>query len=178
MLSKTELRNTLLERRNALDEAERQKATALFVKRALSYLEDKTFQTIAGYSPIHGEIDVRALLEALRKIGKTVLLPRTPEHPAPLVFHEYHIDLLETGKYHIEQPTADCRVFEPEFILVPLLAFDDAGYRLGYGGGYYDRTLSNMASPPITVGCAYAFQKVEALPCEPHDIRLDKIISV
>lgn len=167
----------MLVKRAALPKPLRVQAAKEFTVKALSYLEGKNFQTIAGYYPFKSELDVLPLLETLREQGKAILLPRTPSKPAPLTFHLYNESNLETGKYGIKQPAADSSSHSPDVILVPLLAFDKNYNRLGYGGGYYDRTLANLSPAPITIGCAYHFQQIETLTAEPHDRKLDIIIS-
>jgi len=176
MLDKTILRQTMLQKRQQLTSQERESAATAWTKTALEFLSIQNYQTIAGYMPIRGELNVLPLLEALREAGKTILLPRTPETPAALTFHEYHEEQLESGLYDIQQPTANCTIHTPDIILVPLTAFDEKGNRLGYGGGYYDRTLAEFNG--ISIGCAYDFQRVDSLLVEAHDKPLDSVIAL
>ena len=168
----------MLKRRQALSLLDQEAYAKAWTVKALEFLTTQNYQTIAGYMPIQGELDVLALLEALRDSGKTILLPRTPEIPDALTFHEYHTDQLKSGLYGIQQPLSHCPQHCPDIILVPLVAFDEARNRLGYGGGYYDRTLTAIAPPPLTLGCAYDFQKVDMLPTEAHDRQLDRVIAL
>ena len=177
-LDKPSLRQELLHQREQLSEASRAEYAQSWSKKLMALLQEKPFQTIAGYNPIRGELDVLPALEALRDQGKIVLLPRTPEEPGPLSFHAYEADKLETGKYGILQPLAESPVHLPDILLVPLVACTADGHRLGYGGGYYDRTLASLSPRSFTIGCAYEFQLVESFPAQPHDMQLDTILTV
>ena len=130
---------------------------------------------VAGYWPVGDEIDVRPLLLALLGRGNRVVLPETPPRGQPLVFRVWR-----PGTAMIPERFGTARPDGPEAIpdalLVPLLAFDAGCRRLGYGGGYYDRTIAAM--PGIrTIGCAYARQEVDAVPVLPHDAPLDAVAT-
>lgn len=178
MMDKSVLRKSMLAERAKLTSQQQAQAAEAFTMKALAFLADKHYQTIAGYYPFRNELNILPLLEILRLKGKTILLPRTPTTPAPLTFHRYHDDILEEGKYSIRQPNADSPVESPDILLVPLVAFDTDYHRLGYGGGYYDRTLASLSPRLLTIGCAYNFQQVDTLQPEAHDEKLDKVISV
>ena len=131
--------------------------------------------TVAGYWPMGTEIDVRPLLLALLHRGHDVLLPETPPRGQPLLFRRWRPEtpmLLERfGTHRPDGPVAI-----PTLLLVPLLAFDANCNRLGYGGGYYDRTIGSL--PGIrTLGCAYASQQVDEVPVLPHDAPLDAVAT-
>jgi 5-formyltetrahydrofolate cyclo-ligase len=129
---------------------------------------------IAGYWPLTGEIDIRPLLLALAKTH-TVTLPQTPPRGQPLIFRQWHPgDTLTQGRLKTQHPQGE--ILTPNFILIPLLAFDTEGNRLGYGGGYYDRTLAAHPNA-YRLGCAFAAQATETLPTEPHDIKLQAIAT-
>ncbi len=138
---------------------------------------------VAGYIAMRGELDITLIFDKLRKYQKMTCLPVVDEKDAPLLFREWHKGQpLTQGTLGVKEPAAEAETCNPRIILVPLLAFDPAGYRLGYGGGYYDRTIAALRSadpsnPPLTIGVAYDFQEVDALPIEPHDIRLDGILT-
>jgi 5-formyltetrahydrofolate cyclo-ligase len=137
-------------------------------------------QTIAGYWPINDEADVRPLLETLAEHGCPVALPVVVAKDEALAFRlwwpEMRLDVGPLGTLH---PTPDSPLVTPDLLLVPLLAFDQHGGRLGYGGGYYDRTLYALRAdrPTRAVGIAYAAQEVPKLPHQPHDQRLDWIVT-
>lgn len=135
---------------------------------------------VAGYWPMRGEIDVLPVLSVLAERGQVTALPVVINRKAPLVFRRWAPgEVLEDGLYGTRHPPAEAGEVRPVCLLVPLLAFDRQGVRLGYGGGFYDRTLAALraAGPVVAVGVAYAGQEVDALPAEPHDERLDWVIT-
>lgn len=130
---------------------------------------------VAGFWPLVGEIDIRPLLLALLGRGHCVALPETPPRGRPLGFRRWR-----PGTAMIQERFGTLRpagaVVVPDLLLVPLLAFDAGCNRLGYGGGYYDRTIA--ALPGVrTIGCAYAVQQVDAVPVLPHDAPLDAVAT-
>lgn len=135
---------------------------------------------VAGYWPIGDELDVRPLLGALAECGVTIALPVVVEPRRPLDFRAWKPgDLLEAGAHGTYHPYADAPLVAPDLLLVPLLAFDDDGYRLGYGGGYYDRTIQALRArrPVITVGVGYAAQRMETVPHDDNDQVLDYTVT-
>ena len=132
---------------------------------------------VSGYWPMRDEFDVRPLLAALHERGHPCALPVVMGRGLPLVFRAWKPgDALVEAAFGTRVPPDDATVVTPELLLVPLLAFDDRGYRLGYGGGFYDRSLARLKSP-IAVGCAYDAQRVDDLPIDDHDRRLDWIVT-
>jgi len=130
---------------------------------------------IAGFWPLRDEIDIRPLLLALIGRGHPVLLPETPPRGHPLTFRRWR-----PGTPMVSERFGTCRPDAPhgvpDLLLVPLLAFDRRCNRLGYGGGYYDRTIA--ALPGVrTIGCAYAAQRVDDVPVLPHDAPLDAVAT-
>jgi 5-formyltetrahydrofolate cyclo-ligase len=130
---------------------------------------------VAGFYPIGRELDLTPLLHQLRQAGYRVALPYTPPLGAPLNFHRWHEedDLVPErfGTMRSNGPEVD-----PAILLVPLLAFDRRGHRLGYGGGYYDRTIA--ARPGVcTIGCAYAALELAEVPAGATDQVLDAIAT-
>lgn len=132
--------------------------------------------TIGGYHAHYDEADPALLLARLVELGCAVALPRVTATDAPLEFH--HVPdgaVLEPGSFGIPEPLAHWPRAVPDVLLVPLLAFDRHGHRLGYGGGFYDRTLAALKVPAI--GIAYAGQEVSSLPAEAHDMALSFILT-
>jgi 5-formyltetrahydrofolate cyclo-ligase len=176
--AKALLRITLREQRKTLavetpDAGER--AAALFPTAHIAGLV-----AAAGYRPRGGEIDPRPLMARLAGAGVTLALPAALERDAPLVFRAYAAgDRLEPDAYNIAAPTAEAHVVRPDLVITPLLAFDRGGGRLGQGGGHYDRTLAALRAegPLFVLGLAYAGQAVAQVPAEPHDQRLDAILT-
>jgi len=137
-------------------------------------------QAVSGYAAFNSEIDPIRLIETFHCEQSRIALPLVVGPDVPLEFRIWHPDdELEKGALGIATPKKDAPLLTPSLLLVPLLAFDDRGYRLGYGGGYYDRTLEALrASGPVTtVGLAFEAQRVKKLPVQHHDQRLDWIIT-
>ncbi|HTQ15265.1 MAG TPA: 5-formyltetrahydrofolate cyclo-ligase [Rhizomicrobium sp.] len=130
-------------------------------------------EVVAGYWPVRDEADPRALLAAL---DAPLALPRIEGRA--LSFRRWREgDALVDNRHGIAEPRADAERVTPHVLLVPLLAFDAAGHRLGYGGGYYDRALEALGTNVTAIGVAYAGQEGPALPREAHDRPLDAIIT-
>ena len=133
-------------------------------------------RAVALYMPIRNEISPLPLLAALDERGVACALPVVRGEEQPLMFRAYQPDdPLIAGAYGILEPAADRPEVEPEMILVPLLAFDSYGTRLGYGAGHYDRTLEFFSG--VAVGLAYASQRSDNLPRAPHDVALRYILT-
>ncbi len=132
-------------------------------------------QSVAAFWPMGQEIDIRSLLHALHARGNPVLLPVTPPRGQPLTFRRWRPgDDMPTEHFGTVRPIGESGV--PDVLLVPLLAWDGQGRRLGYGGGYYDRTLAGLPGRR-TIGCAYAAQQVAEVPSGPHDMPLDAVAT-
>lgn len=135
----------------------------------------------AAYYPLGGEIDSRLLVDWMRQVGWRIALPTVDQANAPLVFREWQPDAqLDEGPFGTRQPPRGTPAEIPNVLLIPLLAFDAEGFRLGYGGGYYDRTLAGLADAghrPVAVGVAFAVQEIDAVPHESWDRRLDMVLT-
>lgn len=138
---------------------------------------------VAGYWPFGSELDVRPLMTELATAGVALALPVTRALDLPLEFRRWQPgDALENGAHGISQPTPAAPVVVPNILLVPLLAFDAAGWRLGYGAGYYDRTLAVLrdrllAPRVLAIGLAYAVQEMAQIPHHAGDQRLDGVVT-
>ena len=132
---------------------------------------------IAGFWPLAGEIDIRPLLVALAGRGHRIVLPVTPARGLPLSFRLWREEAkLAAGRFGTMHPEIAEETLAPDFVLVPLLAFDRRGYRLGFGAGYYDRTLTSLPSAH-TLGCGFSAQEMGEVPFGPHDVRLDAVAT-
>jgi 5-formyltetrahydrofolate cyclo-ligase len=121
------------------------------------------------------EIDIRPLLEALHARGHKVALPETPPRGNPLIFRLWTPGMdMVPERFGTARPSGE--IVRPGWLFVPLLAFDRAGRRLGYGGGYYDRTLPTLPGA-TAIGCAYACQEVDAVPAAEYDARLQAVAT-
>ena len=130
---------------------------------------------VSGFWPIGQEIDIRPLLHALHARGHPIVLPETPKRGNPLIFRLWHPGaVMVAERFGTSRP--DGPVMVPDFLLVPLLAFDRRGYRVGYGAGYYDRTLAGLAGR-LRLGVAYADQELDEVPAGPYDAKLDAVAT-
>ncbi|EPY01873.1 5-formyltetrahydrofolate cyclo-ligase [Magnetospirillum fulvum] len=135
---------------------------------------------VGGYWPLPGELDPRPLMEALAARGAALALPVVVAPDAPLAFRGWSSgDRLESGPHGTVHPTQAAPLLVPTLLLVPLLAFDAKGFRLGFGGGYYDRTLDALrrGGGVVAVGLAFAAQQSPALPSDPWDQPLDIVFT-
>jgi 5-formyltetrahydrofolate cyclo-ligase len=138
------------------------------------------FGTAALYWPAGSEIHPGPLAEALAERGVSLCLPAVVTRDAPVVFRPWTPgEPLAPDDIGMLAPEAAWPVIRPDLVVLPLLAFDAAGGRLGQGGGYYDRTLAQLRSqgPVFVLGLAYSGQEVERLPAEPHDEPLDAVLT-
>lgn len=161
--------------------AERAHAAAEAFAKHLLHHVPRTAHAVAGYSHIHGEIDVMPALMQLAAQAHTLCLPVVAGHGHPLVFRKWRPgDAMEKDAHNIDIPLATQPVIVPDALIVPLVAFDKAGHRLGYGAGYYDRTIAVLRERKknlLLIGAAYALQEVDAIPAAEHDQRLDAVVT-
>ena len=135
---------------------------------------------VSSYYAIGDEADPAALESELRRRGHRIVLPRVAGRNLPLDFHlwEEGAQLLRGG-FGLSEPSRDWPMLAPDVLIVPLLAFDPQGYRIGYGAGYYDRTIRGLRERKtiIAAGFAFSVQQFEALPHLAHDERLDWVVT-
>lgn len=133
---------------------------------------------VAAYWRIRDELDCQPILVRLMDSNQPVVLPVVmgPDEPMQLRVWEPGTALYEAG-FGTLAPSDLAPCAEPDIVLMPLLGFDGQGTRLGYGGGYYDRTLARMRKKPRLVGLAFAAQEIDDIPREEHDIPLDLIVT-
>lgn len=130
---------------------------------------------VSGFWPMGREIDIRSLLVALRERGHPIVLPETPKRGNSLIFRLWRPgDVLVTERFGTSRPSGEACV--PDFLLVPFLAFDRRGYRVGYGAGYYDRTLAALPGR-FRLGVAYAASELDEVPAGSYDARLDAVAT-
>jgi 5-formyltetrahydrofolate cyclo-ligase len=136
---------------------------------------------VSGYWPLAGEFDPRPAMARLARLGHPLALPRVQGWGRPLAFHAWRPgDRLLAGPFQVMEPSPDAPVVHPRILLVPLLAFDRMGRRLGYGAGYYDMALCDLRgrSPaPFAIGVAFAGQEVAEVPTGPRDQMLDAVVT-
>lgn len=131
---------------------------------------------LAGYWPMRGEADPRPAMAAHEG---ALCLPVVTARAVPLVFRLWQGGPLQPGPFGTSHPAESAPLVTPQVLIVPLAAFDRAGNRLGYGGGYYDRTLQLLrsAGQVTAIGLAFATQELPAIPAEPFDQQLDMIVT-
>jgi len=172
LLSKHDLRHAAREKRRQLAHPE---FPLLLASHALE-LNIAQGTIVGAYHALPDEADPALLLQALVASGAHIAFPRVASKGQPLEYHRVPDgEVLAPGAYGIHEPLAHWPAVMPGLLLVPLLAFDGRGHRLGYGGGFYDRTLEKLGVPAI--GIAYAGQEVSSLPAEAHDMALSAILT-
>jgi 5-formyltetrahydrofolate cyclo-ligase len=135
---------------------------------------------VSGYWPLADEFDPRPLLEHLCGLGHAIGLPVVLGRGRPLLFRRWQPGMaLVQGSFKVMTPPPEAPEIVPRVVLAPLLAFDRAGYRLGYGGGFYDRTLAGLRAGGgvVAVGLAFAMQEVTEIPRDATDQPLDWIVT-
>lgn len=186
MTSRQQLRQHIRALRRSLSAAQQQQASLDLVQQLLPQPEVQQAQHIALYLTNDGELDTSALIQALWQQGKTLYLPLLhPVVPGYLVFQLYTADtVLKPNQFGIGEPELNCSLLRPvsqlDLMFTPLVAFDSQGQRLGMGGGFYDRTLSQLDSAttkPLLIGLAHDCQQVDAVPVEAWDIPLPAICT-
>jgi 5-formyltetrahydrofolate cyclo-ligase len=179
--AKRALRALATERRRQLAaEVGPAEAGAAAAEQFLSAIKLKRGTAISGYWPLEGEFDPRPLMERLVERGHPVGLPVVIGRDRPLQFRDWRPGIaLVPGPFRVPTPPPDSPLLEPRVLLVPMLAFDREGYRLGYGGGYYDRTLALLRARgrALAVGTAFDGQEVAHVPHADFDQPLDWIVT-
>lgn len=168
-------------RRDAAHAARGEQAALLIADHFMKAFTLAPRSCIAGYVAMGSEADPAQLLARLDDAGHICALPAIEERHAPLVFRRWRPgEALAQGLHGTREPFSSAARSRPDLVLVPLLAFDAAGRRLGYGGGYYDRTLAALragARPVIAVGVAFSAQEAQDLPEDDYDERLDWVVT-
>lgn len=139
---------------------------------------DVACRTISAYWPIKAEFDLRPWMTRLHQRGAIVALPVVEVRSAPLAFRAWTpVTKMEKGFWNIPVPPAASPTVIPEISLAPLVGWDKSGYRLGYGGGYFDRTLAALSPRPFVIGVGLHDAGIHTIQPQPHDIRLDAIVT-
>lgn len=179
LLSKDNLRKTALQRRMAIPLAQQVAASLAFTTQFLNAIALSPEAIVAGYWPMRGEMNVIPLLRALAAQGIPTALPRTYDRQSPLDFLQWRDDTpMVRGNFAgiFEPDAAVSPLVKPTVLIIPMLGFDAAGNRLGYGAGHYDRTIA-LLNPVLKIGAAYTQQQFDSLPAEAHDYKMDAIIT-
>jgi 5-formyltetrahydrofolate cyclo-ligase len=181
---KSSLRKRMRQQRAALEHGRRQDLDRRINRHLVALASQPDIDVVTAFMAFDGEPDLLPGLEHLQGIGKTVGLPVILDRPgrAVITFRQWLPDCpLEANRYGILEPTdtAEIRVPEIDLALIPLVAWDPSGGRLGMGASFYDRLFQPYAgmSRPQRVGVAYGLQRTDSVPAEPWDIRMHGILT-
>jgi 5-formyltetrahydrofolate cyclo-ligase len=177
--AKAALRNAAIALRDALPADVRMSAAEAIAARVFP-LAIAPGTIVSGFMPLKSEINPLPLLQRLAAMGAVLALPAIAGRSKPLIMRGWQFGApLDRGQWGIREPKPEYPEVDPDILLVPLLAFDRAGHRIGYGAGYYDMTINALrARKPVTaVGIAFASQEVAKIPATPRDARLDLVLT-
>lgn len=184
--SRKDLRRYMRQRRSRLTIRERRVAAASLARQLNSYLPFRRARHIGSYLAHGGELDTLPALHRHQCRGQTLYLPSISLSPAPTMSMLRWIESkrMLTNVFGISEPTRSKQRSRPlwalDVLLIPLVAFDQTGNRLGMGGGFYDRLLASLAHrprKPLLIGIGYRFQQVSDIPIEPWDMPIDRVIT-
>ncbi|GJL87232.1 MAG: 5-formyltetrahydrofolate cyclo-ligase [Minwuia thermotolerans] len=171
-------RERLLQLRLALDRGQRSYADLRIINHLMTTLRPRPDLCVGLYSPIRGEPRIRALADAILEWGGICALPVVVARNEPLIYRKWQpSDRLEKGFWNIPVPGAARKEVRPDVLIAPVLGFDEAGYRLGNGGGYFDRTLAAWTGTRKVIGVGYDCLSLRTIYPQPHDIPMDLIIT-
>jgi 5-formyltetrahydrofolate cyclo-ligase len=172
-----EQRAILLGTRQAMPQDARQHAAEIVAAKLDAIVAKRRSATVGVYWPIKHEINLLPWASELARRGVMVCLPVVVTPKAPLEYWRWtQGEALARGIWNIPVP-ARRDVMLPDLMLAPLVGFDRANYRLGYGGGYFDRTLASLRQRPMVVGVGYEFSALETIFPQPHDIPMDEVLT-
>ncbi|MFS8113792.1 5-formyltetrahydrofolate cyclo-ligase [Rhizobium jaguaris] len=173
---KTE-RERLIDERKSLLSAQREEFTRLIATYLDHVIADVAGRHISMYWPFLGEPDLRGWMAAATSRGAICLLPVVVAKRTPLIFRSWKMgERLERGIWNIPVP-ADGNEAIPDVVIAPLVGFDTNCFRLGYGGGYFDRTLAHLDRKPLAIGVGFESQKIKTIHPLAHDIPMDVIVT-
>ena len=178
-MGKSELRAAILAKRDAMPAAERQAAAETLAARGLP-VAVKPGLIVSGFMPMKTEINPLPLMRQLAAAGAQLALPCIDGRGKPLIMRAYAFgEQFKSGQWGIREPMPTAAEVKPDILLVPLACFDRAGHRIGYGAGYYDRTIAELRAVKTitTIGIAFAVQEIPQVPATQHDQRLDFVLT-
>jgi 5-formyltetrahydrofolate cyclo-ligase len=176
---KAQIRRDAIARRDALPPAERATAAAAIAARPLPVAAAPGV-TVAGFSPLKSEINPVPLMRAFADAAAQLALPVVAGRGRPLTMRAWRFgEPLDAGVWGIRQPKPEAPEVFPDILIVPLLAFDRAGNRIGYGAGYYDMTIARLRAmkPIVAIGLAFAAQEIDRVPVTDRDAALDLVLT-
>lgn len=170
-------RARLIDRRLAVPAAERAEVAAAVGDELDRYVAHGPHTRVSLYWPFRGELDLRGWMRRARARGSRVALPVVVAKGQPLIFREWHPDCRwERGVWNIPNPVGTDEIV-PNFVIAPLVGFDPARFRLGYGGGFFDRTLAALSAKPTVIGVGHPSAAITTIYPQPHDIPMDVILT-
>jgi 5-formyltetrahydrofolate cyclo-ligase len=175
--SKKDIRNQMLQLRNAMAEEVKANADAVICEKLIAIAEQLKPQVVHTYLPMGSEVDVWPVIHYLHAKGVTIVAPKALRNRQTEHWVLTDVNALEEGIYGTKHP-ANSKLHEGDIdmFIIPGLAFDKNNYRLGYGAGYYDQFLKDHLNAYKLAVC-YPFQLLDEVPVEPHDVRLDEVLS-
>lgn len=169
-------RSRLIENRLSTSAARRAEATSNIAAKLDCEIGEIDGRIIGFYWPFRGEPDLRGWARGTLGSGARIALPVVIAKGQPLQFRSWAPgEKLEKGVWNIPVP-AGGETISPDIVIAPLVGFDPAGYRLGYGGGFYDRTLAAMTTKPLTIGVGFEFQELPTIFPQWHDVPMDRLV--
>jgi len=173
---KAALRRVMLAERDLMEAELKKKSDEALLAKISEILKSRNATTVHTYLPMGSEIDLRPLINSLLKDGITVVAPRSLQKPKLQHLVLQSLQQLDAGPFGTSHPAQSSEYTGSyDVIIVPGLAFDQSGYRLGYGAGYYDHFLAEHPKA-FKIGLCYPFQVIEKVPVETHDIKVDHVI--
>ncbi len=170
-------RARLIEARLAIPADTRAAMSAMIGEGIDAIAGDLAGRIVSLYWPFRGEPDLRGWMNALAERGATAALPVVVEKGQPLIFRAYKQgDRLEKGVWNIPIPAKGDPVL-PDIVIAPIIGIDRQNFRLGYGGGFFDRTLAAIPRNPLVIGVGYEMQRIATIYPQPHDIPMDRVVT-
>lgn len=170
-------RRRLIDARLAIGAEVRRRYSTEIAEQLSEFIGVLSGRTVSAYWPFRGEPDLRPWIQGLTDLGARFALPVVVKKNLPLIFRIWqHGQRLVPGIWNIPVPADGVEVI-PDIIIAPVVGFDSANYRLGYGGGFFDRTLAALPSRPVVIGVGYAQAAIASVYPLPHDIPMDVIVT-
>jgi 5-formyltetrahydrofolate cyclo-ligase len=170
-------RTELLARRREITEADRRQWNASITRLLIEGFPLLRSMALGFYWPMESEFDPRFATRHFRDHGATLALPVVVRRNTPLQFREWHPGaVVVKGVFDLPMPS-ETPVVRPQALLIPPIGFDAEGYRLGYGGGYFDRTLATLTPHPLKIGVGFEVSRIPTIHPQPHDVPMDFIVT-
>jgi 5-formyltetrahydrofolate cyclo-ligase len=171
------LRARLIAAREALSDDDHRRFSDSIAASLIAHLRQRDFARLAAYSAFRREYDPAPVIQAMIEAGKALALPVVIAKGQPLEFWRWEPGMtMKAGALGIIHP-AERELLIPDVIVTPMIGFCRAGYRLGYGAGFYDRTLAALSPRPYTIGVSFELGRLDTINPQPHDIPMDAVVT-